>query len=128
MFDVVVNHMAANALPPAFNFSILNPFSSQADFHSQCFVDGGNNQTNTEQCWLGDDVLPLPDLDTEDPMVVATMYQWIQNLVREYSVDGVRIDTVKHIRKDFWPSFITSAGVFSLGEAIMNFLHSQFLC
>jgi alpha-amylase len=35
-----------------------------------------------------------------------------------YSVDGVRIDTVKHVRKDFWPAFANAAGVFTLGEVL----------
>ncbi|KAG5652837.1 hypothetical protein H0H81_003461, partial [Sphagnurus paluster] len=46
------------------------------------------------------------------------MNQWIQNLVGQYKVDGLRIDTAKHIRKDFWPAFVQSAGVFSIGEVL----------
>ena len=69
-----------------------------------------------EQCWLGDDKLPLVDLDTENPEVVKTMQNWIKDLVTTYGIDGIRIDTVKHIRKDFWPGFASAAGVYTLGE------------
>jgi alpha-amylase len=32
------------------------------------------------------------------------------------SVDGLRVDTVKHVQKSFWPSFNKAAGVYSVGE------------
>lgn len=118
MVDVVVNHMAADAVPP--NYSALQPFDEVNDFHPFCFISDYNNQTDVEQCWLGDNNVPLPDLDTEDDTIVSTMNNWIKGLVSNYSVDGLRIDTVKHIRKDFWPDFASSAGVFTLGEVLIG--------
>ncbi|EIW57027.1 glycoside hydrolase family 13 protein [Trametes versicolor FP-101664 SS1] len=118
MVDVVVNHMVGTADPP--NFSAFQPFSSQSDFHSECFVSNYDNQTEVEQCWLGDKNVPLVDINTEDNDVVTTMNNWISTLVSNYSVDGVRIDTVKHVRKDFWPDFAKSAGVFTIGEVLNN--------
>ncbi len=118
MVDVVVNHMVGTADPP--NFSAFQPFSSQSDFHSECFVSNYDNQTEVEQCWLGDKNVPLVDINTEDNNVVTTMNNWISSLVSNYSVDGVRIDTVKHVRKDFWPDFAKSAGVFTIGEVLNN--------
>ncbi|KAH9921835.1 glycoside hydrolase family 13 protein [Amylocystis lapponica] len=114
MLDVVVNHMAATVNPP--NYSGFQPFSSQTDFHNECFISDYNNQTNVEQCWLGDTSVPLADINTEDTNVVNTMNAWIAGLVGNYSVDGIRIDTVKHVRKDFWPAFAKSSGVFTIGE------------
>ncbi|KAI0753795.1 glycoside hydrolase family 13 protein [Fomes fomentarius] len=118
MVDVVANHMASSSDPP--EYSALSPFSSKSSFHSECFISNWDNQTEIEQCWLGDTNLPLADLNTEDDEVVKTLYAWIQKLVGEYGIDGVRIDTVKHIRKDFWPDFVKSAGVFTLGEIEQN--------
>lgn len=118
MVDVVVNHMVGTADPP--NYSAFQPFSSQSDFHAECFVQNYDNQTEVEQCWLGDKNVPLVDLNTEDNNVVSTMNNWISTLVSNYSVDGVRIDTVKHVRKDFWPDFAKSAGVFTIGEVLNN--------
>ncbi|KAI0365853.1 glycoside hydrolase family 13 protein [Pilatotrama ljubarskyi] len=118
MVDVVVNHMAGTSDPP--NYSAFQPFSSQSNFHSECFVSNYDNQTEVEQCWLGDKNVPLVDLNTEDDNIVSTMNKWISTLVSDYSVDGVRIDTVKHVRKDFWPDFAKSAGVFTIGEVLDN--------
>lgn len=41
---------------------------------------------------MGDEKVPLPDVNTEDPQVVSTYGSWIKNLVKEYSIDGLRID------------------------------------
>ena len=58
----------------------------------------------------------LIDLNTENDYVVSTLNSWIHDLVLDYGIDGIRIDTVKHIRKDFWPDFNAAAGVYSVGE------------
>jgi len=34
----------------------------------------------------------------------------------EILVDGLRLDTAKHVQKSFWPEFSKSAGVFATGE------------
>ncbi|KAK0210481.1 alpha-amylase [Desarmillaria ectypa] len=124
MVDVVVNHFAGVPSHPQanissiddFNLSSLSPFSSPSEFHPFCWIQDYSNQTQTEQCWLGDKNLALIDLDTEDLNVVATMNTWISSLVKDYNIDGIRIDTVRHVRKDFWPAFVKAAGVFSIGE------------
>ncbi|PCH42776.1 glycoside hydrolase family 13 protein [Wolfiporia cocos MD-104 SS10] len=116
MIDVVVNHMAATSLPP--NYTAFTPFDEQADFHRFCWITDYNNQTDVEQCWLGDTNVPLADMDTEDDAIVDFFNNWIHNLVIEYGADGVRIDTVKHIRKSFWPAFVAAANVFSIGEVL----------
>ncbi|SJL08577.1 related to Alpha-amylase A type-3 [Armillaria ostoyae] len=128
MVDVVANHLATTLRPGTdgsssddFDFSGLWPFSSSSYFHPICWfgwLQGPEyvGQLEQEQCWLGDKNVALVDLNTEDPKVVATMYDWISALVKDYGIDGIRIDTVKHIRKDFWPGFLEAAGVFSIGE------------
>ncbi|KAI0945835.1 hypothetical protein AcV7_009966 [Taiwanofungus camphoratus] len=116
MIDVVVNHMAATQNPPS--YSAFTPFNAQSDFHPECWITDYNNQTNVEQCWLGDNNVPLADMDTEDENIVSFFNGWIKGLVGNYSADGVRIDTVKHVRKDFWPGFASSAGVFTIGEVL----------
>lgn len=114
MIDVVVNHLVYPSNPPT--FSDFNPFNTESDFHAECFISDYNNQTDVEQCWLGDSNLPLADTNTEDDDNVSALYSWIKNLVSTYSADGIRIDTVKHIRQDFWPDFASSAGVYTIGE------------
>jgi len=123
MLDVVINHVAAPALPGQGDFSLNNfyhPFADSSYFHPQCFVGNSLDQQVVEQCWLGDQTIPLPDLNTEDDRVVRLLSDWIRNLVQQYAVDGLRVDTVKHIRKDFWPGWTQAAGVFTLGEVLAN--------
>jgi len=118
MVDVVVNHFASKDSPPS--FSSFNPFNNESDFHPRCLVTDFNNQTQVEQCWLGDDKLTLIDVNTENDEIVNTYHDWIKTLVGNYSVDGIRIDTVKHVRKDFWPKFASSSGVYAIGEVLHN--------
>jgi alpha-amylase len=41
---------------------------------------------------------------------------WIANLVQKYNFDGIRIDTIPEVPKDFWGEFSQAAGVFQIGE------------
>ncbi|KAF8735774.1 hypothetical protein AX14_001492 [Amanita brunnescens Koide BX004] len=125
MADIVVNHCASTyvKLPDgsqSIDYSQILPFNSSSFYHQPCEITQPNNQTNLEDCSVGDDVLPLPDLNTEDPKVVMMLNDWVKELVNEYDLDGLRVDTVKHIRKDFWPGFAQAAGVFTLGEVLSD--------
>lgn len=128
MFDVVINHMDMFTPIPngtkstaLLDFSHLYPFNANQSYHPLCFIQDLSNATDVEQCWLGDMALPLPDINTEDPTVVSMLHDWVSKLISDYQVDGLRIDTVKHIRKDFWPDFAKAAGVFTMGE-VRSFL------
>ena len=46
-------------------------------------------------CWLGDEKVALPDLNTQDPGVQSGYGDWIADLVKEYSIDGLRIDGMR---------------------------------
>ena len=113
----------------AFASAYPSPFNTQSAFHNECFIQAADypappgyagNQTAVEQCWLGDTTVPLADVDTEDPSLVSFWYDWIKSLVQTYGADGVRIDTAKHIRKEFWRGFKDSAGVWCVGEVLAN--------
>lgn len=122
MVDIVVNHLASATNPPNYaNYPA--PFNDQTKFHNETFIqasDYDNNQTAVEQGWLGDNTVPLPDINTEDQSIVDMYKTWVSTLVSNYSIDGLRIDTVKHVRKDFWPDFAKSAGVYTIGEVLHN--------
>lgn len=60
----------------------------------------------------------MPDLNTESAAVVAILHEWVAHLVRSFHVDAIRVDTVKHVRKDFWPGFVRAAGVAAVGEVL----------
>jgi len=114
MVDVVVNHFGPANSSAA--FASFNPLDKSSYFHRRSLITDYNNQTDVEQCWLGDDKLALADVDTENPWIAKTFIRWIESLVEDYSIDGLRIDTVKHVRKHFWPAFAASSGVYTIGE------------
>jgi len=118
MVDVVVNHNGYNGDGLSTDYSVYNPFNKEEYYHSYCEILNYNNQTNVEDCWLGDTTVALPDLRTEDPAVSQEYYSWINGLVSNYSIDGLRIDTVKHVDMDFWAGFNAAAGVYCTGEVL----------
>jgi alpha-amylase len=118
MVDVVVNHVGASSGSP--DFASYKPFQSSSQYHPQCWISDYTNQTEVEQCWLGDSKAALVDINTEDDQVVKALNDWVGSLVKNYEVDGIRIDTVKHVRKDFWPQFAQSAGVWTIGEVLSD--------
>lgn len=50
----------------------------------------------------------LDDLWTERPEVVHGMERIYQKWVRDFGIDGFRIDTVKHVDMDFWTQWATA--------------------
>ena len=102
--------MATSALPTP--FSAYTPFNQPAEFHLLCSsrtkatrcaspecrntcIECSLAQTDFEQCSLGDTNVTFVDLNAEDKDIITGMSSWINNIVSKYSVDGVRIDTVK---------------------------------
>lgn len=119
MVDVVINDMAQaidGKMPQTIDYSKLQPFNDQKFYHPYCNITNYDNSTNAQDCWLGVDSVALADLDTESNDVVDMIGKWINQLVANYSIDGVRIDAAKHVNDEFLPPFVKSAGVFTFGE------------
>lgn len=127
MLDIVVNHMlpqnplnsTAFKLAKATNAKgtiDVTPFSDAADFHDMCWITDYSNQTEVEQCWLGTEAMPWTDVDTENPDVVGILNNWITDIISVFAVDGLRLSTVRHISRDFWQTFASEAGIFTIGE------------
>ncbi|KAJ6032705.1 alpha-amylase [Penicillium herquei] len=116
MVDVVTNHMGYAGAGDAVDYSVFNPFNSEDYFHSYCEITDYDNLTMVEQCWEGDTIVSLPDLDTESETVQNMWNDWITGLVSNYSIDGLRIDSVLEVQKDFWSGFESAAGVYCVGE------------
>ncbi|MFJ3497264.1 pullulanase-type alpha-1,6-glucosidase [Streptomyces sp. NPDC086091] len=55
----------------------------------------------------------LDDLWTERPEVVKGMEKIYQRWVRDFDVDGFRIDTVKHVDMDFWTQWATALDAYA---------------
>lgn len=66
---------------------------------------------------MGSDTVSLPDLRTEDADVQSIFNAWITQLVADYSIDGLRLDSAQQVSNDFWPAFQAAAGgIHFLGE------------
>jgi alpha-amylase len=107
MVDVVANHMGQGAI----SSNLPSPLNRASSYHPDCDIDY-NNQTSIEVCRIAG----LPDLNTESSTIRTLLQDWVSWLVTEFSFDGIRIDTVKHVEHDFWPSFVKAAGVYAIGE------------
>jgi len=44
------------------------------------------------------------------------MKDWVKNIVDTFKFDGLRVDTIPEVPKDFWSEYAESAGVFQMGE------------
>ncbi|KAF2171951.1 glycoside hydrolase family 13 protein [Zasmidium cellare ATCC 36951] len=116
MVDIVTNHFGSVENDPSVDYSQYYPFDDESYFHPYCEIDY-DNQTSAEICWLYSN---LPDVRTEDQNVIDAYSTWISQLVANYSIDGLRIDSVKNVNKASMPPFCEAAGVYCLGELSNN--------
>ncbi|OTA81874.1 glycoside hydrolase family 13 protein [Hypoxylon sp. CO27-5] len=107
MVDVVANHVGPSAIAD----HQPEPLNQDSSYHPQCTIDY-SDQNSVENCWISN----LPDLNTQSSDIRSLYQKWVSWLVTEYNFDGVRIDTVKHVEKDYWPDFSAAAGVYTIGE------------
>ncbi|KAL2312666.1 Alpha-amylase [Schizosaccharomyces pombe] len=115
MIDIVVNHMAHAGDSPI-DYSKYAPFNSPSHYHPKRFLHNYDDTWDCEIAWLGDEVVSLMDIRTEDQEVHNFFQNWIRDLIQTYHFDGLRIDTAKHVQKEFYPPFIAAANVFAFGE------------
>ncbi|CAH1781915.1 unnamed protein product [Owenia fusiformis] len=118
MVDVVANHVGyPNGCPGCSmqqetDFSGFPQFNHTEHYHNYCDIKDWSNQPEVENCRLAQ----LPDLAQENSYVRQTLKDWIHNLVQDYNFDGIRIDTIPEVPKDFWSEFGQASGVFQIGE------------
>jgi hypothetical protein len=72
--------------------------------------------TFTGEDSLYGDFFGLDDLFTENPRVVDGMINIYQQWIGDFSIDGFRIDTMKHVNDEFWQRF---------GPEVLSYAHSQ---
>ncbi len=112
MVDVVANHVG----PVGTNYGSIEPFNRAEHYHDYCDITDADfknhNQNKIENCRLA----KLPDLKQENTWVQEQLYSWVRNLVNNYNIDGLRVDTTPEVPKWFWQKFKSAAGVFTLGE------------
>lgn len=59
------------------------------------------------------DFFGLDDLWTERPEVVRGMEKIYQRWVKDFGIDGFRVDTVKHVDLDFWTQWATALDAYA---------------
>ncbi len=63
----------------------------------------------------------LDDLWTERPEVVRGMERIYQRWVRDFDIDGFRIDTVKHVDTEFWTQWATALDAYAKEQGREDF-------
>ena len=122
--DVVANHTAdviqyqnGKALIPAGKENIKNPpfLNNLNNYHNQ------GDSTFEGQSSIVGDFFGLDDLATEKPEVakgfVDIWSYWIQN----FGIDGMRIDTFKHVNPEFWKIVIPAIQKVALASGKKTF-------
>ncbi|WP_286257335.1 pullulanase-type alpha-1,6-glucosidase [Streptomyces graminofaciens] len=71
-----------------------------------------------DSTWAGEsatygDFVGLDDLWTERPEVVEGMEKIYEKWVRDFRIDGFRIDTVKHVNTEFWTQWATALDAYA---------------
>lgn len=107
--DVVANHTAdviqyqnGKAFIPGGKENLKSPrfLNNLSNYHNQ-----GDSTFQGESSLMGD-FFGLDDLATEKPEVVRGFIDiwsyWIQN----FGIDGMRVDTLKHVNPEFWKTVI----------------------
>ncbi len=67
------------------------------------------------------DFAGLDDLMTEHPVVAQGFIDIYAQWIRDFHVDGFRIDTTKHVNPEFWQQLIPALEKTALEEGIENF-------
>ncbi|MER5380513.1 pullulanase-type alpha-1,6-glucosidase [Streptomyces sp. NPDC002688] len=63
----------------------------------------------------------LDDLWTERPEVVSGMEKIYEKWVRDFGIDGFRIDTVKHVNMEFWTQWATALDAYAAKHGRKDF-------
>ncbi|MEW9702947.1 carbohydrate binding domain-containing protein, partial [Paenibacillus sp. SI8] len=116
MLDVVPNH-TGDFQPGSFAKAPFDKFDWYHHNGNINDIDYGNATTapNTFKIENGE-VAGLDDLNQENPATAAELKNWIQWLINESKVDGLRVDTAKHMPKWFLKDFDTAANTFTIAE------------
>lgn len=102
---------------PADQVSVKRPgwLNDPRHYHNR-----GESSFRGESSELGD-FARLDDLRTEDADVAAGLIDIYMHWIREYRIDGFRLDTAKHVNPDFWHRFVPAITDFAAGEGIPHF-------
>lgn len=99
------------------NANIKNPawLNDLSNYHNR-----GSSTFAGESAILGD-FFSLDDLATEKPEVRDGLIAIYKSWIEDYGVDGFRVDTVRHVNLDFWPTFVSEIKTFAAEQGKPNF-------
>ncbi len=92
--DLVVNHTG-------YQHAWLEEEGKEDWFHPNEPIRNWDNQEQVENGWI----YGLPDLNQDNPEVREYLLDMAKWWIEETDIDGYRLDTVKHVPKDFWKEF-----------------------
>jgi glycosidase len=125
IIDVVVNHTAdviyydSNGRPQvnAAEANIKKPdwLNLISNYHNL-----GNNPRIGNSV-LDGDFFGLDDLETENPKVISGWIDVWTNWITKFDIDGMRIDTFKHVNPEFWKVFIPKIQAAALAAGKKDF-------
>jgi alpha-amylase len=108
------DYAGTNRFPPlsrteSFPFTPFNPPDAPVKVPAwlndvTLYHNRGNTTFVGENSYYGD-FFGLDDLFTEHPRVVAGMIDIYKAWIRDFGIDGFRIDTMKHVNDEFWQRF-----------------------
>jgi len=67
------------------------------------------------------DFFGLDDLFTEHPRVVSGMVDIYKDWIRDFRIDGFRMDTMKHVNDEFWQDFAPAIEAYARSQGIPDF-------
>jgi glycosidase len=127
---------AGDAVQTRENFGKLNdmsfaytPYLAKGDEHAKApewlndirnYHNRGNSTFEGESSTYGDFV-GLDDVATERPEVVKGFIETYGAWIDRYGIDGFRIDTSKHVNREFWPPFVEAMKARAKARGIPNF-------
>ncbi len=86
---------------PAAEKSVKNP----AWLNEPIYYHNRGNSAFRDESSVHGDFVGLDDVFTEHPRVVQGMIEIFSSWVKDYGVDGFRIDTARHVNGEFWQAF-----------------------
>ncbi len=91
---------------------ILDMVVNHTGYHNENYLNYSDKKIkdewfNTGSSWdeIEGSLAGLPDLDHDQPGVVDYFVNNIVDWIEETGIDGIRMDTVKHVEKKFWYFF-----------------------
>jgi len=114
MVDVVANHASTGPVSDNYPFNTPDSYHDCTGCPTGCSVEDFHDLGQMEHCRLAG----LMDFDnTEvDGDVASWLYSWIGSMVKDFGIDGLRVDTVPYVPPAVWQRFEAASGVFAVGE------------